>query len=99
MAHAWNACWVNALGGSNPPSSAKKDPESHKIPGLFSLITRAPWRPAVDHKSGLAAKMCVQPGHVSGFFHFRGFAGRFAGLTRGPGVVITFRAWLAVRER
>ena len=22
MAHAWNACWVNALGGSNPPSSA-----------------------------------------------------------------------------
>ena len=22
MAHAWKACWVNALGGSNPPSSA-----------------------------------------------------------------------------
>lgn len=22
MAHAWNACWVQALGGSNPPSSA-----------------------------------------------------------------------------
>src|SRR6478736_4011885 len=22
MAHAWNACWVNALGGSNPPFSA-----------------------------------------------------------------------------
>lgn len=22
MAHAWNACWVHALGGSNPPSSA-----------------------------------------------------------------------------
>lgn len=23
MAHAWKACWVKALGGSNPPSSAK----------------------------------------------------------------------------
>ena len=22
MAHAWKACWVEALGGSNPPSSA-----------------------------------------------------------------------------
>lgn len=22
MAHAWNACWVNALRGSNPLSSA-----------------------------------------------------------------------------
>ena len=22
MAHAWKACWVHALGGSNPPSSA-----------------------------------------------------------------------------
>ena len=22
MAHAWKACWVKALGGSNPPSSA-----------------------------------------------------------------------------
>ncbi len=26
MAHAWKACWVQALGGSNPPSSAT-DPE------------------------------------------------------------------------
>ena len=26
MAHAWNACWVNALGGSNPPSSADGKP-------------------------------------------------------------------------
>src|SRR5450756_850485 len=24
MAHAWKACWVKALGGSNPPSSAKR---------------------------------------------------------------------------
>lgn len=28
MAHAWNACWVHALGGSNPPSSAE-----HEAPG------------------------------------------------------------------
>src|SRR5688500_3299948 len=26
MAHAWNACWVNALGGSNPPFSATGNP-------------------------------------------------------------------------
>src|SRR4051794_29366949 len=25
MAHAWNACWVNALAGSNPASSASAD--------------------------------------------------------------------------
>src|SRR6187431_948350 len=24
MAHAWKACWVQALGGSNPPSSASR---------------------------------------------------------------------------
>src|SRR5450830_525849 len=24
MAHAWKACWVKALGGSNPPSSAER---------------------------------------------------------------------------
>jgi hypothetical protein len=26
MAHAWKACWVKALGGSNPPSSANVFP-------------------------------------------------------------------------
>src|SRR5450830_1408793 len=26
MAHAWKACWVKALGGSNPPSSAGDGP-------------------------------------------------------------------------
>src|SRR4051794_16610747 len=25
MAHAWKACWVKALGGSNPPSSADEE--------------------------------------------------------------------------
>ena len=28
MAHAWKACWVQALGGSNPPSSANAIPVS-----------------------------------------------------------------------
>ena len=30
MAHAWKACWVNALGGSNPPSSATLTSETSK---------------------------------------------------------------------
>ena len=34
MAHAWKACWVQALGGSNPPSSAIR-PGIPVIPGLF----------------------------------------------------------------
>ena len=39
MAHAWNACWVHALGGSNPPSSATGRPpvssSSHEETGGF----------------------------------------------------------------
>src|ERR1700754_842556 len=33
MAHAWKACWVKALGGSNPPSSApsaRSPPDHHR---------------------------------------------------------------------
>ena len=40
MAHAWNACWVNALGGSNPPSSANVmswDIVLNDVPGHFCL--------------------------------------------------------------
>lgn len=37
MAHAWNACWVNALGGSNPPFSAEKGSGIQLIPEPFSL--------------------------------------------------------------
>ena len=38
MAHAWKACWVNALGGSNPPSSAKeKDRPTWRSFSLSSL--------------------------------------------------------------
>src|SRR5688500_17138233 len=40
MAHAWNACWVNALGGSNPPFSATGNPVPiHSEPG-FLLSSR-----------------------------------------------------------
>ncbi len=35
MAHAWKACWVQALGGSNPPSSAPVSPGITTIPGFF----------------------------------------------------------------
>jgi hypothetical protein len=30
MAHAWKACWVKALGGSNPPSSAEISHHLHR---------------------------------------------------------------------
>jgi hypothetical protein len=40
MAHAWNACWVNALGGSNPPFSAGKDPAPVQ-PGAGSFLLRS----------------------------------------------------------
>src|SRR5690606_7350092 len=37
MAHAWKACWVNALGGSNPPSSAPQQALDlrKQVRGLF----------------------------------------------------------------
>src|SRR5699024_7164809 len=41
MAHAWNACWVNALGGSNPPSSAGERPltsEFTRRAGVFPHV-------------------------------------------------------------
>src|SRR5690554_5487218 len=34
MAHAWKACWVNALEGSNPSSSAG-GPPTHAVGGLL----------------------------------------------------------------
>ncbi len=38
MAHAWNACWVNALGGSNPPSSAVGPAPPRKVGPDFSYV-------------------------------------------------------------
>ena len=35
MAHAWKACWVQALGGSNPPSSAT---QPRKLPRLRGFV-------------------------------------------------------------
>ena len=38
MAHAWKACWVQALGGSNPPSSAEaKDSFIGDLQGVDSV--------------------------------------------------------------
>ena len=37
MAHAWNACWVHALGGSNPPSSALSPASSFRGRGFLCL--------------------------------------------------------------
>ena len=39
MAHAWKACWVQALGGSNPPFSALliKSPSNQRFGGAFSI--------------------------------------------------------------
>lgn len=49
MAHAWKACWVQALGGSNPPSSAtdlRRWPEAHHAPRAIAvsrLSSRLSW--------------------------------------------------------
>src|SRR5699024_6406391 len=50
MAHAWNACWVNALGGSNPPSSAvgKPPPADSSAGGGFSFVGPTMMRPGGD---------------------------------------------------
>ena len=37
MAHAWKACWVKALGGSNPPSSAQRHENGPSTEGPFSF--------------------------------------------------------------
>ena len=38
MAHAWNACWVHALRGSNPLSSANgKAPDLDDRSGAFAV--------------------------------------------------------------
>ena len=43
MAHAWKACWVNALGGSNPPSSAGRRARDLQRCGLRALRRRRVW--------------------------------------------------------
>ena len=35
MAHAWKACWVQALGGSNPPSSATGPRDRFRFRGFL----------------------------------------------------------------
>ena len=40
MAHAWKACWVQALGGSNPPSSATGPRDLLRFRGFCCLWRR-----------------------------------------------------------
>ena len=40
MAHAWKACWVQALGGSNPPSSATGPRNLPRFRGFCCLWRR-----------------------------------------------------------
>ena len=40
MAHAWKACWVQALGGSNPPSSATGPRDHFRFRGFCCLWRR-----------------------------------------------------------
>ena len=40
MAHAWKACWVQALGGSNPPSSATGPRNRFRFRGFCCLWRR-----------------------------------------------------------
>ena len=40
MAHAWKACWVQALGGSNPPSSATGPRDRFRFRGFCCLWRR-----------------------------------------------------------
>ena len=39
MAHAWKACWVQALGGSNPPSSATGPRDRFRFRGFVACGT------------------------------------------------------------
>jgi SAM-dependent methyltransferase len=43
MAHAWKACWVQALGGSNPPSSAGYS-KGDNVPNQLALQLARFWR-------------------------------------------------------
>ncbi|SRR5690625_3103916 len=56
MAHAWKACWVHALGGSNPPSSAGRRARDLLGRGPF-VVRRSGCGPsgALAHPPGGAA--------------------------------------------
>ena len=55
MAHAWKACWVQALGGSNPPSSAAvsvEAPPRRQPPASASGKTGSDPSEACEHHIG-----------------------------------------------
>ena len=62
MAHAWKACWVKALGGSNPPSSAgrrARDLQRRRPRALRSSpLTPARATPSPGRPGGRAADGC-----------------------------------------
>ena len=65
MAHAWKACWVQALGGSNPPSSASSVlvPAPLDVPddcGLL-LATRRPGTPTADPVISFGTRLVTAP--------------------------------------
>ena len=67
MAHAWKACWVQALGGSNPPSSATTFPRNRNGSGdpCFQRSTSAITPPqATTHDCG---RHPDYPGHTGHF--------------------------------
>lgn len=67
MAHAWKACWVKALGGSNPPSSAKRVNEPSSAKGFFELIYRWPSPEPEVPTDGVSPDSEMEDSTVNGF--------------------------------
>ena len=51
MAHAWKACWVQALGGSNPPSSATNPGPSGSGFFIYSRFSQPRLTPPISAHS------------------------------------------------
>ena len=96
MAHAWKACWVQALGGSNPPSSAT---EPRNLPRFRGFVACAPpdllpprVLPARESSApraslGASARCPARPRRPRG------------GLQSGVPVVRVLLPWLCCRPR
>jgi len=52
MAHAWKACWVQALGGSNPPSSATLTSTNARLAAM---------RTSGQHARSLSSRLIRRP--------------------------------------
>lgn len=60
MAHAWNACWVHALGGSNPPSSATESPCSRRGSLRFPAPDFSPEVPNEERSFATSLVKCAE---------------------------------------